>query len=185
VRALYSRRDVETVILALDGDGAESTVRLAGSLAARVAPRVVVVHVGAPGDASRRAELEAAVAELRAAGADAALELWHAGSGDAAAAIAEAARAHTAGLIVVATSGRGRSGAVAAALLQKAPCAVVAVPPAGARGRAVEPVPARLLEMDPHGGSSPAVPGEGPRTGPDTGARPSPSLVPAPAPLPS
>jgi hypothetical protein len=124
--------------------------------------------------------LEAAVAELRASGTEAALELWHAGSGDAAAAVAEAARSHAAGLIVVATSGRAWSGAVASALLQKASCAVVAVPPAGALRRTAGSVAARPLEMDPHGSSSPAVPGGGPRSGPDTGARPFPSVV-APA----
>jgi nucleotide-binding universal stress UspA family protein len=185
VLPLYSRRSVETVLLAADGAGSEAAIGLAAALAARVGRRVVAVHVGGPDDAALAERLEAALAGLRAAGAEAVLERWHTGTAQPAAAIAEAARAHGAALIVVATGAHGAPGGrpvagVAAALLHKAPCPVVAVPPAGVDERLAAPAGARLATA-PRGGSSPAAHGDGQRRARDRLARPFPG-APAPSP---
>jgi nucleotide-binding universal stress UspA family protein len=166
---------METVLLAVDGTGSEAAILLAAGLAGRVARRVVAVHVGAADDAGMVARLEAALAGLRDGGADARLECWHAGTGEPAAAIAEAARTHAAELIVVATGATRALAGVASALLEKAPCPVVAVPPAGVRDGVAAPADARHA-MAPDGGSSPSAPGDGPRRVRDRVARPFPRL---------
>jgi nucleotide-binding universal stress UspA family protein len=119
---------MRSVILALDGAGADRALPVVREMARRDASSVVVVHVGRAAD-----EVDALVAALRAEGIDAELET-HAGSpAGAADIVADVARRRDGRLIVVATGrppqtdGPPQPG-IMRRLLGAAPCPVVAVP---------------------------------------------------------
>lgn len=138
---------METVIIALDGRESERALPAAQELAKQFLSRIVIVHVnqlvgGARGgrfplhadESDRLARLRELVAELRADGFDADLETSTTTLGQPAKIIAQSARRHNAGAIVLASRDRGPVlGAVTAsvtrALLHTAPCPVLVVTP--------------------------------------------------------
>ncbi len=142
---------METVIVALDGPESERALPAAQELAKQFLSRIVIVHVnqlipGARGgrfpvhadEDARLARLHEVVAELRAQGFDADLELSTTSLGQPATIIARAAERHGAGTIVLAA--RRHSGvlgalgsSVSARLLRSAPCPVLIVTPATTR----------------------------------------------------
>lgn len=139
---------MDTVIVALDGGNwSERALPAAKQLAARFGARLLVVHVSRlqPGlrgsrfairadEDERREHLESLVAGLREDGVAADLELTASSLGHPAAVIAEAARRHRAGAIVVATRGHSPmvgvlASSVAQRLMHDAPCPVLVVTP--------------------------------------------------------
>jgi nucleotide-binding universal stress UspA family protein len=117
-----------SVILTLDGAGADRALPVVREMARRDASSVVVVHVGAP-----TSEVEDLIAALRGEGIAAELESHQGSPGGAAEIVADAARRRDGRLIVVAT---GRppetpeppSLGLTRTLLLAAPCPVIAVP---------------------------------------------------------
>lgn len=138
---------VDTVILALDGAESERAVPVARDLADRFLAKIVVVHVneyvvggrgaGCPvrvDESDVQQRLGRLVENMRLDGIDIELEVATAPADRAATVIADAARRHEAGMIVVATRGHHPitgllAGSVTQRLLHKAPCPVLAVPP--------------------------------------------------------
>lgn len=139
---------MNTVIVALDGGNwSERALPAAKDLARRFDAGIVIVHVSQlqPGlrgsrfpiradENARREHLGRLAAELREDGIDAELEFTTAGLGHPAAVIADAARRHRAGMIVLATRGHVPvvgllASSVAQRLLHEAPCPVLVVTP--------------------------------------------------------
>jgi hypothetical protein len=119
---------MRSVILTLDGAGADRALPVVREMARRDAASVVVVHVG---DATP--EVESLVAALRAEGVAAELEAHPGSAAGAADIVADAARRRDGRLIVVATGRPPQTEAPPAPglmrrLLGAAPCPVVAVP---------------------------------------------------------
>jgi nucleotide-binding universal stress UspA family protein len=142
---------METVIVALDGPESERALPTAQELATQFLARIVIVHVnqlipGARGgrfplhadEDERIARLHEVVADLRAQGFDADLELSTTSLGQPATIIARAAERHRAGRIVIAGRNRGPvlgalTASVSQRLLRSAPCPVLIVTPATTR----------------------------------------------------
>ena len=142
---------METVIVALDGPESERALPAAQELATQFLARIVIVHVnqlvpGARGgrfplhadEDQRTARLHEVVADLRAQGFDADLELSTTSLGQPATIIARAAERHRAGRIVIAGRNRGPvlgalTASVSQRLLRSAPCPVLIVTPATTR----------------------------------------------------
>ena len=139
---------MDTVILALDGGNwSERALPAAKELARRFAARIVVVHVkqlqaGLRGgrfpihaDEDKRSKhLAQLVDELRDEGIDTELEVATATLDHPASVIAETARRHRAGAIVLATRGHAPMvgvlvSSVTQRLLHEAPCPVLVVTP--------------------------------------------------------
>jgi nucleotide-binding universal stress UspA family protein len=138
---------METVIIALDGRESERALPAAQELAKQFMSRIVVVHVnqlvgGARGgrfplhadEPERLERLREVVAELRAEGFDADLETSTTTLGHPAKIIAESAKRHNAGAIVLASGDRAPvvgalTGSVTRSLLHTAPCPVLVVTP--------------------------------------------------------
>ena len=139
----------DTIVWASDGsEYADGALALVTELAMAHGSAIVALHVverfragrvtGAPvlaDEEERRSKIEAQVADLRAAGFDARLELVTSRRHNLAAAIAVAAAAADADLIVVASRGRGEAaaffeGSVARDLTHEARCPVLVIPPA-------------------------------------------------------
>ncbi len=138
---------METVIVALDGHESERALPAAQELASQFLSRIVIVHVNqlVPGVRGGRFPLHAdedirierlheIVADLRAQGFDADLEVSSSSLAHPATIIARAAERHNAGTIVLA--GRHRSpllgaltSSVTARLVKIAPCPVLVVTP--------------------------------------------------------
>lgn len=138
---------METVIVALDGPESERALPAAQELATQFLARIVIVHVnqlvpGARGgrfplhadEDKRTARLHEILAELRAQGFDADLELSTTSLGQPATIIARAAERHRAGRIVLA--GRHHAPLIGALtngvshrLVRSAPCPVLVVTP--------------------------------------------------------
>jgi nucleotide-binding universal stress UspA family protein len=138
---------METVIAAVSGTPSERVLTAAADLAERFLARIVVVHVNqhmAPGirggryplnvdEDERQARIRAEVEGLRSAGADVELEIVSSRANPSTA-IADAARRHGAGAIVVASDGHAPlvgalGGSVAQRLIHEAPCPVIALTP--------------------------------------------------------
>jgi universal stress protein A len=149
---------METVIAAVAGTPDERVLSAAADLAERFLARVVVVHVNqqiAPGirggrypmfadESDRQARIRSGVESLRSRGVDVELEIVTSRANPSAP-IAEAARRHGAGAIVVASDGHTPlagmlGGSVAQKLLHDAPCPVVTLTPQSA-GNAFRLVP--------------------------------------------
>jgi nucleotide-binding universal stress UspA family protein len=142
---------METIIVALDGPQSERALPAAQELAKQFLSRIVIVHVnqllsGARGgrfplhadEDVRTARLHEVVAELRAQGFDADLELSTTSLGHPATIIARAAERHGAGTIVLAARNHspllGALGSsVSQRLLRNAPCPVMVITPATTR----------------------------------------------------
>jgi nucleotide-binding universal stress UspA family protein len=139
---------MDVVVAAIDGPESERALPAATELAERYLARIVVVHVNQLTVAGPRggrfplradedqvqARIRELVRGLQASGYDAELEIHTSSLRHPAAVIADVARRHGAGAIVVATSGRSPllgalTGSVAHRLLRDAPCPVVAVTP--------------------------------------------------------
>jgi nucleotide-binding universal stress UspA family protein len=138
---------VDTVILALDGRDSERALPAAEELATQFLSRIVVVHVNqlVPGARGGRFPLHAdedvrvgrlheIVADLRARGFEADLELSATSLAHPATIISRAAQRHQAGTIVVAGRHHHRlagmvSSSVSQRLLAQAPCPVLIVTP--------------------------------------------------------
>ncbi len=142
---------METVIIALDGRESERALPAAEELAKQFLSRIVIVHVnqlvsGYRGgrfplhadEPERLERLREVVSELRAEGFDADLETFTTSLGQPANIIAESAKRHGAGAIVLAsrdrTPGLGMlTSSVTRRLLQTAPCPVLVVTPGTTR----------------------------------------------------
>lgn len=141
---------METVIAAVAGTPSERVLSMAADLAERFLARVVVVHVNqliAPAvrggrfplradEDDRQALIRSEVESLRSAGCDIELEL-HTSRANPSAVIAEAARRHGAGAIVVSSDAHSPlagvlGGSVVRKLLHDAPCPVIALTPESA-----------------------------------------------------
>jgi nucleotide-binding universal stress UspA family protein len=138
---------MDTVILALDGPESERALPAAEELATQFLSRIVVVHVnqlvsGARGgrfpvhaDEDRRiARLHQLIADLRARGFEADLELSTTSLAHPATIISRAAERHRAGTIVVAAQHHSPlmgmlTSSVSQRLLAQAPCPVLIVTP--------------------------------------------------------
>ena len=138
---------METVIIALDGRESERALPAAQELAKQFLSRIVIVHVnqlvgGARGgrfplhadEPERLARLREVIAELRAEGFDAELETSTTTLGHPAKIIAESARRHNAGAIVLASRDHAPvvgalTASVTRRLLHTAPCPVLVVTP--------------------------------------------------------
>jgi nucleotide-binding universal stress UspA family protein len=138
---------MESIIVALDGPESERALPAAQELAKQFLSRIVIVHVnqlvpGARGgrfplhadEDTRVARLYEVLAELRAQGFDADLEISTTSLGQPATIIARAAERHRAGTIVVAARRHapllGALGtSLTARLLRAAPCPVMVVTP--------------------------------------------------------
>jgi nucleotide-binding universal stress UspA family protein len=138
---------MDTVILALDGPESERALPAAQELASQFLSRIVVVHVsqlvpGARGgrfplhadEDVRVARLHEVVADLRAQGFDAELELSRSSLAHPATIIARAAERHRAGTVVLAARHHGPlmgalTSSVSERLLRQAPCPVLVVTP--------------------------------------------------------
>ncbi len=138
---------METVILALDGPESERALPAAEELATQFLSRIVIVHVnqlvpGARGgrfplhadEDVRVARLHAVVADLRARGFEAELELSATSLAHPATIISRAAARHRAGTIVVAARHHSPmlgmlTSSVSQRLLAQAPCPVLIVTP--------------------------------------------------------
>ena len=140
----------DTIVWATDGSElADATLPLVTELAGIHGSKIVTVHVneqlrggrfaGGPvlaDEEELRLKIEGQVADLRAAGFPAELEIVESRRHDTAALIAEAAGQAAADLIVVGTRGHGTAGAlihgsVARDLSHVAHCPVLTVPPIG------------------------------------------------------
>jgi nucleotide-binding universal stress UspA family protein len=138
---------METVIIALDGRESERALPAAQELAKQFLSRIVIVHVnqlvgGARGgrfplhadEPERLARLREVIAELRAEGFDAELETSTTTLGHPAKIIAESAKRHNAGAIVLASRDHAPvvgalTASVTRRLLHTAPCPVLVVTP--------------------------------------------------------
>ena len=154
---------MDTVIVALDGRASERALPAAQELAKQFLARIVVVHVNQllpsglrggrfPAHADedeRQAHLGELVGELRADGFDVDLEVYTTSLSHPASIIADAARRHRAGTIVLATRGHSPvmgvlASSVTQRLVHQAPCPVLVVTPRTTREtfRAVKRQPA-------------------------------------------
>jgi nucleotide-binding universal stress UspA family protein len=138
---------METVIIALDGRESERALPAAQELAKQFLSRIVIVHVnqlvgGARGgrfplhadEPERLARLREVIADLRAEGFDAELETSTTTLGHPAKIIAETAKRHNAGAIVLASRDHAPvvgalTASVTRRLLHTAPCPVLVVTP--------------------------------------------------------
>lgn len=138
---------MDTVIVALDGPESERALPAAEELATQFLSRIVVVHVnqlvpGARGgrfplhadEDMRTARLHDVIADLRARGFEADLELSTSSLAHPAAIISRAAERHRAGTIVVAARHHSPimgmlTSSVSQRLLAQAPCPVLIVTP--------------------------------------------------------
>jgi nucleotide-binding universal stress UspA family protein len=138
---------METVIAAVGGSQNERVLPIAADLAERFLARIVAVHVNqhmAPGirggrypmnvdEDERQARIRAEVESLRSAGVDIELEIVTSRANPSTP-IADAARRHGAGAIVVASDGHAPlvsalGGSVAHRLMHEAPCPVITLTP--------------------------------------------------------
>lgn len=147
------RKEVRTlfdvIVWATDGsEAADSALPHVKALAGRDGAKLIVVHVNErgigrsagypadPGEEQLKAHVEQRVQELQAAGIESDVRVASIPVGGVAHLLADVAKDAGADLIVVGTRGQGMLtgillGSVTQRLLHIAPCAVLAVPPAG------------------------------------------------------
>lgn len=139
----------DVIVWATDGsEAADSALPQVKALAGGEGTKLIVVHVNErgvgrsasypadPGEEQLKAHVDQRVEELRAAGIDPDVRVASIPVGGVAHLLADLARDEGADLIVVGTRGQGMLagillGSVTQRLLHIAPCAVLAVPPAG------------------------------------------------------
>ena len=135
---------MSTIVLALDGsEGSDRAIPIALEFASRDAARIVVAHARTHAlETGIEATLHARIDAIASSGAECSLAIRDSLMGDEARVIAEIAEKEEAGLIVIASRGRGPFtgallGSTTQRLLPIAVCPVLVVP-GGFTGRPVE-----------------------------------------------